>query len=313
MPKTLFIVASLALITACAGGDSTADLAAAELAAAKPDRCDAYPIPWKPPAGARAAAASELAALSPSALLFWDDARAALTSIARLDVPLAGCRDGADASAQIRKLISAHRLLFQIEAGEWTWPDRLDCRVVTADSPIDLTLSRKRIDGHPIEEDIFQVSLRRVDGIVKVSSVFGFYLPAFGPTLAPDLSRCDALTDKEAVAATAALGLEAPVYQGENFCQPSSTLRYVLRRNDDVRLKKAEWAWGDDGSGIVLTGTRTLRVTVDPANYTPELLASGARCPVGDGNDFTVGWDVTLDLHTGEVLFIQPGLDCVVC
>jgi hypothetical protein len=62
-----------------------------------------------------------------------------------------------------------------------------------------------------------------------------------------------------------------------------------------------------------MTGQRILRVTVDPANYTSQLTSSDARCPTADGNSFTVGFDITLDVHTGAIIYVKPGLDCVVC
>jgi len=64
---------------------------------------------------------------------------------------------------------------------------------------------------------------------------------------------------------------------------------------------------------VVLTGQRVLRVTVNRANYTSQLTASDARCPTADGRGFTVGFDITFDVHTGAIVYVKPGLDCVVC
>lgn len=70
-----------------------------------------------------------------------------------------------------------------------------------------------------------------------------------------------------------------------------------------------------DCARVLLTGERTLRVIVNPANYSAALLSSDARCPVsdGDGSQFTVGFDLVLDVHTGAILSVKPGLDCTVC
>lgn len=62
-----------------------------------------------------------------------------------------------------------------------------------------------------------------------------------------------------------------------------------------------------------MTGQRTLRVTVNPANYTSALMSSSARCPGPGGNGSTIGFDITFDVHTGAVISVKPGLDCVVC
>lgn len=45
------------------------------------------------------------------------------------------------------------------------------------------------------------------------------------------------------------------------------------------------------------------------------LLSSDARCPVvnGDGQQFTVGFDIVFDVHTGAILSVKPGIDCTVC
>lgn len=66
---------------------------------------------------------------------------------------------------------------------------------------------------------------------------------------------------------------------------------------------------------VLLTGQRTLRVIVNPVNYTPELLSSSARCPVlgGGSNEFSVGFDIEFDVYTGEINSIKAGLDCFVC
>ena len=66
---------------------------------------------------------------------------------------------------------------------------------------------------------------------------------------------------------------------------------------------------------MLLLGQRTLRVTLDPSNYSPELMSSSARCPVTDttSEDFTIGFDIVFDVQTGVVIQVTPGLDCIVC
>jgi hypothetical protein len=44
-------------------------------------------------------------------------------------------------------------------------------------------------------------------------------------------------------------------------------------------------------------------------------MSSDARCPApdGDGDDFVIGFDLVLDVHTGAIISVKPGLGCVVC
>jgi hypothetical protein len=35
--------------------------------------------------------------------------------------------------------------------------------------------------------------------------------------------------------------------------------------------------------------------------------------PDGDGDQSVIGFDITFDVHTGAILNVKPGLDCVVC
>ena len=108
-----------------------------------------------------------------------------------------------------------------------------------------------------------------------------------------------------------ALARQTPL-QADTFsqCNPTGTVTYTPKANDTFAFAPAEtWTWHDGTGNVLLLGQRTLRVTLDPSNYTPELLASAARCPIGDADDFTVGFDV----NTGLVLQVTPGFDCIVC
>jgi hypothetical protein len=311
MPKLRPIFA-LAWVAACSASDPAVSQVAADLEG----RCPAYPIPWPTDPGARDAAAAELATLSPTAVMTWNDARGALSNIAQLDVPLPGCTDGVDVNAEVRKFLADHPRLFQLDLDEWSTLPPFNCTFVPDGGlPADLTMARLRLAGHDVRHDIFDVAVKKIDGVVHMTSVTATYLPVAPKALDRQLTECVALHRGGAAAAVQATALEAPVFQGEVICQPTGTVSYSLRPDDSLSLSRDEWDWGEDASGVSLQATRTLRVTVDPRNDTPELLASGARCPVLDGpaDAFTVGWDVLFDAHTGEILFVKPGLDCVVC
>jgi hypothetical protein len=49
-------------------------------------------------------------------------------------------------------------------------------------------------------------------------------------------------------------------------------------------------------------------VYVAPANWTPDLQASGAYCPTERGQ---IGWSLLIDAMTGEVVGLVPR--CIVC
>jgi hypothetical protein len=87
----------------------------------------------------------------------------------------------------------------------------------------------------------------------------------------------------------------------------------TLARHDVFSFSSAEWIWKEDTGQVILTGQRILRVTVDPANYTPGLISSDASCPVGNGNGIVIGFDIVFDIHTGAITGIRPGLGCITC
>lgn len=271
-------------------------------------RCTQYPIPWRPADGTEAAAQSELASMSPGASMTWNADTGTLTSVLQLAMPLRGCTDGQDVGAQVFDALAAHPALFQLDPSEWRMPEPFDCKYVD-----DATLNsgRLRLAGRPVAEDVFAYSLKRIDGVVHLTWVAGTYLPVVGAAMGDTMAACNSLTESAATATARTTPLTATVYAQ---CQRTGTVSYTPKANDAFGLSADEaWTWEQSTGQVLLTDQRTLRVVVDPANYTPELISSDARCPVGDGDAFDIGFDIVFDGHTGAILSVKPGLDCVVC
>lgn len=248
--------------------------------------------------------------MSPGATLTWDASEGTLSSVIQLATPLTGCSDGQDVNAQVAGVLAAHPALFQLDVAEWQLPPFYDCKFV---DDATLNMPRRRLAGRPVARDVFAYWLRRVDGVVQLTAVNGTYLPVLDAAAGNAMTSCTTLTEPAAVARARDTQLTATVY---SQCSPTGSVSYTPRSNDTLGfLGDATWSWQDDSGRVLLTGQRTLRVIVDPANYSAALLSSDARCPVpdGDGSQFTVGFDMVFDVHTGAILSVKPGLECTVC
>jgi hypothetical protein len=277
--------------------------------AAAATTCEQYPIPWQPAEGGHATAQAELSTLSSDAKMTWNSNTGTLSSVLQLATTLRGCTDGQDVHAQVAAVLTAHPALFHFDPAEWRTPEPFDCRFLGDRAT--LTLGRRFLAGRPVARDIFTYSLQRVDGVVHLTSVNGTYLPIVGAPVGDTMAACNSLTESAAITTTRNTALRANVF---SQCQPTGTVMYTPRANDTFGFAATEsWTWQEDIGRSLLTGERTLRVIVNPANYTPQLLSSDARCPTPDGDGFTVGFDVVLDVHSGAIVSVKPGLDCVVC
>lgn len=285
-------------------------LAACRDAEAATASCAQYPIPWHPAAGSQAAAQSELSTMSPGATMTWNASEGTLTSVVQLAMPLTGCSDGQDVNAQVAGVLAAHSALFQLDVAEWQRPPFYDCKLV---DDATLNMPRRQLAGKPVAQDVFAYWLRRVNGVVQLAAVNGTYLPVIDAATGDTMTSCTTLTESAAVTRARSAQLTATVY---SQCARTGSVSYTPRSNDTLGfLGAATWTWQPDGGGVLLSGQRTLRVIVNPANYNSALLSSDARCPTpdGNGNQFTVGFDLVFDVHTGAILSVKPGLDCTVC
>lgn len=285
-----------------------AALASGHEAAAAP-ACARYPIPWQPAAASRAAAQSELSSVSPGASMAWDANTGTLTSALPLALPLPGCTDGQDVGAQVFAALAAHPRLFQLDLSEWRTPEPYDCKYL-GDNEI-LSIGRRQVAGRPVSGDVFGYSLKRVNGTVQLAGVNGTYVPVIDTAMGDAMAACNTLTAEAAQTTARSTPLQATVY---SQCRRTGTMAYTPKANDRFELAPQEaWTWQEGTGETLFTGERTLRITVDPANYTPELTSSAARCPAADGDGSTIGFDVTFDVQTGAIINVKPGLDCVVC
>jgi len=289
-----------------------ASLAGSRVAIAAP-RCEQYPIPWRPAASARESAQSELARLSPGASMTWNPSTGTLTSALSLALPLPDCTDGQDVIAQVYGVLAAHPALFQLDMSEWRVPEPFDCKYVGNDEL--LNVGRIRLAGRPVAQDVFAYSLKRINGVIHLTGVNGTYLPIIDAAMGETMVACNSLTEPAATATARSTPLRATVLSN---CSRTGTVMYTPHANDTFRLSPDEaWTWEDASGQALLTGERTLRVIVNPANYTSDLTSSDARCPAdgadGDDNAFTVGFDIAFDAHTGAILSVKPGLGCFVC
>ncbi|MCE9577168.1 MAG: hypothetical protein K8W52_28730 [Deltaproteobacteria bacterium] len=309
---------ALALIAGCGSSTAAVDgaigpdvpVADANVDARPASLCTGYPVEWPADATAKAAAVAELATLSTTADLTWSDARGTLASVFGLDATLTSCTDGHDVGVEVAAFLTAHPALFQFDASQWSALVPYDCKNVGTSLEI-LNRGRLTLDGQPVLHDTLAYSIKRTPVGVTLTSVIATYLPADLTGLG---ARMEACTDADLGAVEAAVRATALPARTYEQCTETGALTYQMKAGDTISvLPGVAWTWDDGDHAVALTGQRTARITLAAANYTPELLASDARCPVGDGADFTIGFDVTFDVHTGEITYIKPGLDCIVC
>jgi outer membrane protein assembly factor BamB len=279
-------------------------------ARAAPASCAQYPIPWQPATGTQATAQATLSTMSPGATMTWNASEGTLSGVAQLNTPLTGCSDGQDVNEQVADLLAEYPALFQLDLSEWRIPEFYDCKYV--DDAL-LAMPRERLAGQLVAQDLFAYWLRRIDGVVWLTAVNGTYLPVLDAATGQRMASCATLTRSAAVTRARSTRLTATTY---SQCSRTGSVRYTPRSNDTFSfLGDPAWTWQPDSGQVLLTGQRTLRVIVNPKNYTSALLSSDARCPVadGDGSQYTVGFDLVFDVHTGAILSVKPGLDCTVC
>jgi hypothetical protein len=274
-------------------------------------RCTEYPIPIVPSADGEANARAEVSTLSQQANLTWNANTGTISSILGLNLPLPGCVAGVDVASQVFPVLATHAATFNLDLSEWpTTPEPFDCQF--ADGAL-VSMGRRTLAWRPFARDIFAYALANIGGVMTLTNVFGTYVPPAPPGLGDAMASCNTLTQPHAIDLALQTQLSASTFE---LCSPTGTVHYTPQANDGFAFSADEtWTWDESEGKVLLVGQRTLRVTLDPSNYTPELLGSAARCPVADpdSDDFTVGFDITFDVQTGAVLSFTPGLDCTVC
>jgi hypothetical protein len=261
-------------------------------------------------AGDEASARTALASLDPTAKLFWSAERGTIQNVLG-SIPLPGCTAGHEVHDQVLALVSAHPSLFNVNAAEWARAEEpLPCEDVT-DVNRYVTFGRVRFDNHLSQSSgLLTVGVHAAFGRVVIFRVDGDYTPATTSTLDAALGAC------EGALATAADVLNQSVRTSFSYlfgtnCNLSGSGRYQPNDNDTVVLQDDpffhEGRWTRLSSRPELSYLRKAWLIIDPANYTPDLLASNANC------GGSIGFELTIDLVTAQILSYVPGLGCTVC
>jgi hypothetical protein len=229
-----------------------------------------------------------------------------------LDIELAGCVDGQrDVYDELWPIVASAPELFQIDASEWEASNSLTCGLIDEQLNI-VGIHRTKLGPYDIARDIFNFVLRRdAGGSVRLRSMSGAYVPQ-GSVVLADANVCET-----APVAELEPNVLAETYDYVTFfhCNPTGSGTYTPNSNDHVSFGDAQITWDEDqpNGQIMLTLQRPGELLVDTANYSEELLASDANCPAPSGPERVVGFRVTVDAVTGEVLVKLPGIGCLVC
>ena len=279
--------------------------------------CDAYPIEWQPlpDSQARAQGALDLLAAEVGShpVLQWSAPRGTFTAVYGLSYPLAACSaatDGLEIAPRVEDeawaLFARAPDLFPLRRSEWEDVVSVRCRDIDANTVTFLT-RRRTLDGEPETQDVFLYFVRRVDGVVRLESVLADYLPLAPTPIAASLHACGSLDPRAAEDTARRTGYQYNVF---DTCYPVGRGIYSPRRNDAFILEPDTWwEWREEpGKQAVLLEKRQHgRLTVDPSNWTSDLVNSDAFCLD------SIGWIITFDAVLGPILVQQPGLQCIVC
>src|SRR5262245_51804227 len=272
--------------------------------------CDVYPIALYPDPNAEALAEAELQGFAPGATMIWHPARGTFWFVT-LSVPLPQCVAQSDVYTQLLGLTQTFPDLFQLDPTEWNTPASYPCSNV-GQVPQVLEIERARIGSHPIAHDLIKFTVQRVNGIVHLRALMGEYLPAATPWLDAELSACPNLDEELASQVVLDSGF---VYSVFLACYPLGFGVYSPNALDAITFDPgASWAWQEDpvAPRVLFTKSSSGRLVLDPSNFTRELIQSDANCPTENGRP-RIGFRLTFDTVTTEMVTYQPGLNCVVC
>lgn len=282
--------------------------------------CLPYPVEWPPAPGAQARAQQQLDDLAAQAgsspTLVWSQPRGTATGIFGLNYPLAGCpalSTGADSLIDPRvedaawALFESAPALFQLRRDEWQVLNSTRCSEITNQQAQTIALQRRTLAEQPERQDIVLFIALRIGGAVKLTSLMADYLPPASKPIFATMHSCPELTPPTAefIARDAEYS-----YNIFDSCFPAGSGVYAPKANDSFALDtKNEWTWNDAPTGdrTLLRKRQTGILTVHPDNWTPDLINSDAFCGT------SIGWVITFDAVTGEIVETRPGIDCIVC
>jgi hypothetical protein len=251
-----------------------------------------------------------LASIDPSAQLSWSADRGTFATITGA-VPLPGCVAGEEVHSRTLAFVGAYPALFNVNVSEWSRAeDPLPCESVT-DVNRYVRLARVRFAGHLSQTSgLLTVGVHSVSGQVVIFRIDGDFTPATTPTLDAALGACEG-----AVATTAEVFDQAArtsfTYLFGVSCNLSGVGTYQPTATDTVMLRADpvfhEGRWTRLSTRPELSYVRRAWLIIDPASYTPDLLNSNANCVD------SIGFELTIDAVTGQILSYVPGLGCTVC
>lgn len=280
--------------------------------------CD-YPIVWDADPQAQVDAQTALDALSPEAVLNWNDDRGTMSSIQDLEVEIE-CADETGVLAAAFAFAEAHPDIFQLQADEWLLGDgNTQCQHVDDPTPSTFNTSRRSLDTLDVLHDAIAFRLYRSEGgAVVMSSVNGTYLPVMPDDVRANVQDCidnGAAPDVlEAVVRDESYSY-LTYLDNQQFCEPSGAGSYDPQADDTVTFTdEGLIEWGEVGGGSVsMTLGRRIELVVNPSNVNEALAASNAVCPNPDGPGQIVGFFVLIDAVEATLINAFPGLGCIVC
>jgi hypothetical protein len=273
-------------------------------------QCDDYPIALYPDPDAETQAETELQGFAPGADMVWHPARGTFWFVT-LSVPLPQCGAQDNVFTHLYSVVNAHPDLFQVDLAEWKTPPSVPCATV-GQVPQVLRIERARVGSHPIARDLMTFTVQRVNGVVALIALSGEYLPPASPGLDAELSACSNLDEE--VAEQVVLNSHF-AYSIFRLCYYMGGGVYSPNALDWITFNPAaSWTWNEDpvAPRVLFTKSTEGQLLLNPANHTRQLTQSDANCPAENGRP-RIGFRLTMDSVTADLVSYTPGLNCVVC
>ncbi|MGV3619216.1 MAG: hypothetical protein ACO1OB_00285 [Archangium sp.] len=292
----------LFLCVAC--GVSTSDSLSESSAELQAGRCLPYPRTLSVGPNGQAAARAELDTFAPQATLDWSPVRNTPSMILGLQLELK-CPHGKDAEEVLFEFVSQHPTLFRIDPKEWS-RNNVPCEAVATTQHIGAS-SRVSFANQPVAADRFGWSWAGGNERITVYSFLGSWIPTatIGDEVA--LRSCPSFDAKSAEQKLPTIALPYSTFQ---WCSPTGNGEYFMQSGDTFTPDATEYlTWNES---LLLRKQLRVSLRVAPQNHTPELLSSDANCP-DENHQPRVGFSLSYDAVTGELLDVKPGIECIVC
>lgn len=267
-------------------------------------RCLPYPRTLSVGPDGQSDARAELDTFAPNATLLWSSVRNTPSSIHAFELELK-CPAGKDAEAVVFEFVAAHPTLFRIDPAEWSRTN-IPCEAVST-TPQFASEAHVRFANQPASADRFAWRWFGGDERITVTAFVGTWIPPanIGDEIA--LRSCPSF---DAVSAEQKLPQTGLSYSTFQWCSPTGSGKYFMQSGDTFEPDATEYLTWNEANLLRKQVRVSLRVA--PQNLTPALLSSDANCPAPGGAP-RVGFSLTYDAVTGELLDVKPGIECIVC